>query len=418
MQDWTATDHLGEFAAVFYEQHLSHLQNVGCVRGAQYVDVLGSCLSAESIDRARSELTTWQGYAPTPLISLCGLARELEIDKLWLKDESGRFDLGSFKGLGGGYAVFRVLANSLEEIANYSVTTATELRSAKYAARLGCCTVVCASDGNHGRAVAWAARMFGSRCVVYLHAGVSQGREDALRSLGADVVRIKGNYDDSVREAVGAATRPDWYLVQDAGADMTDYSARYTMAGYTVLIAELVAQLGTSQPPTHVFVQAGVGGLAAAVAAGFHRYWADIRPRLVLVEPEAANCVFMSVKAQTPVVVRGLLDTLMAGLACGEVSLSAWPILQAAVDDVVTLPDALVQPTMRLLFNGVYGDQRIVSGESGVAGLAAVIAASQQGHVARALGLTSQSRILVCSTEGATDPGLFGALVPEAAKHV
>jgi diaminopropionate ammonia-lyase len=274
-------------------------------------------------------------------------------------------------------------------------------------------TVTCATDGNHGRAVAWGARQVGCQCVIYIHAGVSEVRAAALRQLGAEVVRVPGNYDASVRVAAERAHERGCILVADTAAHSGNSSPLYVMAGYTVLMREIGEQLAREAPPTHLFVQAGVGGLAAAVIAGACAAWGSRRPRAIVVEPESADCVFRSIVNQRATPVPGALATVMAGLACGEVSPGAWPLLQAAVDDVMTVPDELIAPTMQLLFRGVTGDRPLVIGESGVAGATAAIVARRDAQLASALALSAASRVLVFGTEGATDPVVYRQLVPD-----
>jgi diaminopropionate ammonia-lyase len=350
-----------------------------------YPGTLQPVLDASTCDAARREIQSWPGYAPTPLRNLAGLARALGVATVWLKDESGRFGLGSFKALGGAYAVAQLLAQ---------------------ADRRGSAPVfAAATDGNHGRAVSWAARQHGCRCVIYLHAGVSPGRERALADLGAEIVRVAGNYDDSFERAADDARRNDWLLVPDSSEGGHDAVARQIMAGYCVIGDEIAEIQGP--PPTHLFVQAGVGAMAAALAADSWMRWGVDRPRVIVVEPERADCISRSLIADALVAVDGDLETVMAGLSCGRVSPLAWPILRAATAAAVTLSDTAVAPTMRFLRDA----EGLTIGETGVAGVAAAIAAVRDPGLRAALGLDGGSRVLCIGTEGATDPDIFQTLI-------
>jgi len=351
---------------------------------------------------AAVEVRTWPSYRRTPLIAMRGLARAAQVGCVWLKDESKRFGLGSFKALGGSYAVTQLARRHVPQSIGAVSPTGVQ-------------TFACATDGNHGRAVAWGARRAGCHSVVYLHAGVSAGREAALRALGAQIVRVAGTYDESVRQAARDAAQHGWTLVADTANDDRDPAPRLVMAGYTIVVGEIAAQLGQHPPPTHVFVQAGVGGLAAAIVAGAYQHWPGAVPRVVIVEPLRADCVFRSLEARSRISTRCELDTVMAGLACGEVSCQAWPILQSGISDAMAIPDSCVAPAMRLLFRGAgEGDPKVMSGESGVAGIAALLATMNDPRARRQLALGSDSRVLAINTEGATDPSIFESLVPEA----
>ena len=349
---------------------------------------------------AAAEIQSWPNYTATPLLNLPGIADAARVGRVWLKDESARFGLGSFKALGGAYAVGRFAARRVQTRTSRS---GDDLQ-----------TFTCATDGNHGRAVAWAARRLGCRSVVYLHADVSVGREAALRALGAEIVRVTGTYDDSVREAASAAAANEWILVADTSDNDQDPSPALVMAGYTVLVEECVDQLKQSATPTHIFIQSGVGGLAAAVIAGVCRRWPAQTPLFVTVEPSLAPCVLRSLETARRVTVEGRLNTVMAGLACGAVSCLAWPTLEAGVSHALAIDDDIVPLTMRIMFKGVSGDPAVTCGESGVAGIAALLAVAGDEELRGSLGLSADSRVLTINTEGATDPAIFAALVPEA----
>jgi len=270
--------------------------------------------------------------------------------------------------------------------------------------------ITCATDGNHGRSVAWGSQMFGCGCVIYVHRDVSEGRKEAMEAFDATVIRINGNYDESVRQTDADAKANGRVIVSDTSYEGYMEVPKDVALGYTVMLAEIVEQLD-GEIPTHVFIQGGVGGLASAVAGYFWDLWGERRPRFVVVEPVEANCLQLSAKAGKPIVVDGDLNTLMAGLACGEVSALAWQILCNGADDFMTLSEDAIAPTMRMLAAGYKEDPAIEAGESGVPGLSAAIIAAQQEAFAGALNLNAQSHVLVLGTEGATDPELYKQLV-------
>ncbi|PWC58093.1 diaminopropionate ammonia-lyase [Azospirillum sp. TSH7] len=374
-------------------------------------------LSRAAFEEAMAEIGAWPGYAPTPLRSLPGLAREAGIDRLWYKDESARFALGSFKALGGAYAVLRLLAREVTARVPGVPVTALDLVVGRYAKVTRTLTVTTATDGNHGRSVAWGAQVFGCNCVVYVPAACTPGRRDAIRAYGARVVVVDGPYDDAVRRAAADAAEQGWFVVSD-----TSYSGymdvpRDVMQGYTMMVEEAISQLPASERPTHVFVQGGVGGLPAAVCGHLWESWGRQRPRFVVVEPHSADCLYQSALAGRPMRSEGDLDTVMAGLACGEVSLLAWAILERGADDFLTIPDEGAIAAMRKLAEGKHGGRPVVAGESGVAGLAGLLCAAAHEETRLALGLVPDARVLVFGTEGATDPEVYERIVgrtPEA----
>jgi diaminopropionate ammonia-lyase len=396
---------------------------VGFVAGPNAVSDVGYGQGPEAIlhnaglEAARREITSWPGYAPTPLVSLPGIAAAAGVEALWYKDEGARFGLGSFKALGGAYAVCCLLRREAAARAGVDEVSTADLTSGRYREIVSGITVCTATDGNHGRSVAWGAQTFGCRCVIYIHATVSEGRKQAMERFGAEVRRIEGNYDDSVHQADRDAAANGWFVVSDTSYPGYTEIPRDVMHGYMLMADETIDQLPHGQRPTHVFVQGGVGGLAAAVCARFLLDHGETRPRFVVVEPTNAACLFESAKAGRPVVVAGDLDTVMAGLAAGEVSLLAWTVLRAVVDGFMTVPDEAAEDLMRLLARGVAGDPPVVAGESAVAGLAGAIGALRTPQVAEALQLGGESRVLVFGTEGATDAEVYRRIVgrsPEA----
>jgi diaminopropionate ammonia-lyase len=361
-------------------------------------------LSDAGFQRARAEITAWDGYELTPLHDLPAFARQAGLEGILLKDEATRFGLGSFKALGGAYAVAWVLA---AELARRGV--APEARSADLArgvfrhATQGI-TVACATDGNHGRAVAWGAQRFHCNCVIFVHESVSQGRVDAIARYGAQVCRVPGTYDDAVREVARQADANGWFIVSDTSWDGYTDVPRQIMQGYR-LMADEAADQWHGDRLTHVFVQGGVGGAAAAVSVQMRARFQP-PPALIVVEPDRAACLLASAELGQPASVPGNLDTLMAGLACGEPSVLAWQELNHAAAAFMAIPDAAAVACMRLL-----AGHGIVGGESGVAGLAGCLLAAADPAAREVLGLDASSRVLAFNTEGATDPALYDRLV-------
>ncbi|MDA8109172.1 MAG: diaminopropionate ammonia-lyase [Betaproteobacteria bacterium] len=367
-------------------------------RAEPYGSARAAVLNAEGFAAARREISAWPGYAPTPLRVLPGLAARLGLERLWYKDERTRFGLKSFKALGGAYAVRCVLER------NRGVAASA-------------LTVTCATDGNHGRSVAWGAQLFGCRCVIFIHEAVSEGRRAAIARYGAKVVRVPGNYDDAVRHAAAEAARNGWFVVSDTSYEGYRDVPLDVMHGYGVMADEAAEQLGGAAP-SHVLVQAGVGALGAALCASFWLRWGAQRPRCVLVEPTRADCYYRSIAAGRPVAVHGELATVMAGLACGEVSELAWRILEHGAGAVVALDDEWALEAVRALANPAPGDSPVVAGETGAAGLAALLALAPRADLRRQLGLGADSRVLLIGSEGDTDPQIYQRIVGRSAEEV
>ena len=349
-------------------------------------------------------------YAPTPLWRLDALAGELGLGGVAFKDESFRLGLNSFKALGGVYAAAEIAAAHAAKTLGRKIDPAEQSGpEVRCAARE--LTLVGARDGNHGRAVAAGARWFGARCVVFLHEGVSQARCDWIAALDAEVRRTAGTYDHSVEAARQTALREGWILVPDTAEDAAAAIPRLIMRGYTVLIQEALDQLGRA--PSHIFVQAGVGGLAAAVAGYCASRFGDAGPRIIVVEPERANCLLQSCQAGEPIEIPQGPPTLYAMLECLRPSQPAWMVLDPYADDFMDVPDSAAAPAMRRLARPLAPDPEIVSGESGASGLAALLTACADPDARRALGLSGVSTVLLIGTEGATDPAVYRRLVGE-----
>ena len=374
-------------------------------------------LNIEALRRARSEIVSWPGYRPTKLRSLKGLAATAGISSILYKDEGARFGLGSFKALGGAYAVASYLQGAVEARTGVRPSTA-DLAAGKLRDLTSSITVTCATDGNHGRSVAWGAQNFGCRCIIYVHAAVSQGRRDAIAAYGADVTIVAGTYDDAVRQAAEDAAANGWQVVSDTSYEGYTEVPRYVMQGYGIIMDEIVDQLPKGVFPTHVFVQGGVGGLAASICSYLWERFADKSPMLFVAEPEKARCLLLSAKAGRPTSDEGPLDTIMAGLACGEVSLLAWNILDEGADGFIAIEDEAAAETMRVLAEGRFGDEPIVAGESAVAGLAAMLLLAEEPETRPPVKLDSNSVVLVIGTEGATDPTVYSEIVGRPAETV
>jgi diaminopropionate ammonia-lyase len=361
-------------------------------------------LTAGGFARAKAAITGWDGYMPTPLLDLPRLAAGAGVASVWMKDESGRFGLGSFKALGGAYAVANRLAAELARRGVAVSASSADLADGRLSDRTGTITVTCATDGNHGRSVAWGAKRFHCRCVIFVHATVSQGRIDAIASYGAEVARVAGNYDNAVREAERQAKANGWFVVSDTSYPGYTEVPRDVMQGYR-LMADEAADQWTGPPPTHVFMQAGVGGAAAAVSVQMRARFTP-PPLLVIVEPDQAACLLASARAGAPTAVAGELKTIMAGLACGEPSLLAWQELERAAAAFMSIPDAAAISALRLL-----AAEGAATGESGVAGLAAFLLAAAEHWSRHQLNLTGDARVLLFGTEGVTDPAVYAEIM-------
>lgn len=382
-----------------------------------YDDALRKILSEHAAAAARDEIARWPGYAPTPLLTLPGLASRLGVASIHYKDESGRFGLGSFKALGGAYAVYRQLAAAVRDASGQMVDAAA-LAAGTYRDISSRITVTCATDGNHGRAVAWGARTFGCRCVIFVHGTVSQGRVDAIARHGAQVIRDPGGYDDAVRRAASEAAANGWIVISDTSWEGYTDIPRDVMHGYTVMAHEAIAQLAHDPAPSHVLVQGGVGGVAAAVLARLWWQWGPQRPSLIVVEPERAACLYESARAGARVALHGDLHTVMAGLECGETSLLAFALLARGADAFMTVGDEAALAMMRTLADGTGGDPPVVAGESAVAGLAGAAALAADPELGAQVGLDGHARVLVFGTEGDTDPVLYREIVGRSAAQV
>lgn len=380
-------------------------------RDTAYGQPAVNVISRKRFEMAIADISSWPAYEPTPLHDLAGLAQKAGIASLHYKDEGRRFGLDSFKALGGAYATQRLLMNFINKNNPDLQPTINGLLNGQYHHITDGLSVACATDGNHGRSVAWGAWMFGCKCIIYIHSGVSEGRKKSIEAYGAQVHRVDGDYDHSVHLIAAHARENGWHVVSDTSYEGYLDVPRDVMQGYTVMVEEALQQYPAGVVPSHVLVQGGVGGLAGAVCGHLWETLGPARPRFIVVEPDQADCLYQSAVAGSPTPGTGNLQTIMAGLACGEVSLIAWDILSTGADDFITLGDDVVGPVMSLLAEGVRGDVSIVAGESAVAGLAALLAAGHDPALADALGLGPASRVLIIGSEGASDPVLYQQII-------
>ena len=360
----------------------------------------------ENAERVLNYHRSFPEYKETPLAVLNHLAEELGVSSIYIKDESFRFGLNAFKVLGGSYAIGNYIARKLDvDIADLPYS---ELVSPKVSEKLGQVTFVTATDGNHGRGVAWTANRLKQKSVVYMPKGTADERLRNIQALGSQASITELNYDDCVRLAKEGRDKYGWILVQDTSWDGYEEIPGWIMEGYTTMAAEASAQMKGIRP-THIFLQAGVGSMAGAVAGYFASLYPGAeRPVITIVEPDRADCIFRTAKANdgTLHVVTGHMNSMMAGLCCGETCPLAWDVLKDHADFFISMPDYVAANGMRILGNPLPGDPRVISGESGASafGFAAeVLRNPMLKDLKEAMGLDRNSRILCFSTEGATD---------------
>jgi len=348
------------------------------------IKILNS-LTIKDIDEAYSSISKWKSYSPTPLIELNKLSKELNLNKIFYKDESKRFDLKSFKALGGAYAVEKVTKG------NKNIVVAT------------------ATAGNHGRSVAWGARRLGLKCKIFISEHVSDARGQAMSDLGADVIKVQGNYEKSLVECIKQSTENNWQIVQDVAWKDYMLVPKYTMAGYTVMMKEIVDQIKNDKI-THIILQAGVGGMAGAMIAGIARYLGNI-PETIIVEPDSAACVMESIRTGKIEKIDIKRESLMGGMSCGEVSLVPWEILKNSVKYCISLPDSDIAKTMKFLGNSTFSEEQIIAGENSAPGVISLIVSCVNSKIKEKLKLSSRSNILIIGCEGDTDKEMYQKLI-------
>ena len=374
-------------------------------------------MSLENVAQARAFHRSFPQYSVTPLARLDALAEQLGLNNLFVKDESYRFGLNAFKVLGGSFAMARYIAGEMGKgisEMNYSYLTGEQFRK-----EFGQATFFTATDGNHGRGVAWAANKLGQKAVVHMPKGTTKMRYDNIAKEGAAVTIEELNYDDCVRLAAKEAEATEHgVIVQDTAWDGYEEIPSWIMQGYGTMAQETVEQLRALEVnrPTHVFIQAGVGSLAAAVVGFFVNAFPSDPPKFVIMEAEVAACLYKGAcqKDGRPATVGGDLNTIMAGLACGEPNTIGWDILRNHADAFLACPDWVSAKGMRMLAAPLKGDPAVTSGESGAVGMgvvATLMEDSAYGELRNALGLDGSSSVLLFSTEGDTDPEKYRKIV-------
>ena len=353
------------------------------------------------------------GYAPTQMVSLSGLAQALGVEGLYVKDESSRFGLNAFKSLGSSYCVASLISEKLGMPTRYESVVSAEAKE-----NIEGMTLITATDGNHGRGVAWTAKLLGLKSVVLMPKGTALERLQNIQKLGADASITDLVYDDTVKLAAKMAQENGWLLVQDTAWDGYEEIPERIMQGYLTMALEAVEAL--PKAPTHLLLQAGVGSMAAALAAFFVEYYGKDCPKIIVVEPDGANCFYETARAADgdihPFV--GNMHSIMAGLCCGVPSKSAWAIMKETTDFYVSMPDFVAADGMRILGAPLLSDKRVISGESGAStfGLVADLLRDHRHQEVKAmLGLNKDSRVLCISTEGATDRENYRRIVWDGA---
>ena len=344
-------------------------------------------LSAEDIDVAYKTVSGWDNYLSTPLISLNKLNEKLKLNKIFYKDESKRFHLKSFKALGGAYAVEKIIKGNDKNV----ISTATA--------------------GNHGRSVAWGAQKNGLECKIFISEFVSESRAKVMRNFGADVIRVKGNYEDSLNECIMQSNKNNWQIVQDVAWEDYKLVPKLTMAGYSVMMKETSEQI-KNEKISHVILQAGVGGMAAAMVAGIARYL-DYIPQIIVVEPDSAACVLESINKGKIEKISIEKESIMGGMSCGEVSLVPWEILKNSVHFCVTVSDDYISKTVKYLANKEFSNEKIIGGECSTPGIVSLAGLNNDYETRKKINLNENSNVLIFGCEGDADEELYQKLLTE-----
>ena len=347
-------------------------------------DIL-NILTEEDIDEAYKIISDWENYAPTPLLLLDKLSTELKLKRIFYKDESKRFHLKSFKALGGSYAVEKITKGNKEIV----ISTATA--------------------GNHGRSVAWGSKKLGLKCKIFISEYVSETRAKAMRDFGADVIRVKGNYEDSLNECIKQSNQNNWQIVQDVAWKNYMLVPKLTMAGYSVMMKEISEQIN-NQKVSHIILQAGVGGMAAAMVAGLARYLNHV-PQIIIVEPDSAACVLASINTGKIEKISIEKESIMGGMSCGEVSLVPWQILKKSVNYCVTVSDDYISKTIKYLANCELSYEKIIGGECSTPGIISLIGLCNDAKIRKKINLNEDSNVLLFGCEGDADEELYQKLL-------
>lgn len=390
----------------------------GKCRSEKFEKTLVKDFEMDEIKKVNKFHESFEVYNKTPLVKLDNLAKSLGVKNIFVKDESYRFGLNAFKVLGGSYAIGKLLAKKLE--VDISDVSFEYLRSKEVKDKIGQITLTTATDGNHGRGVAWAAQQLGQKAVVYMPKGSSLTRLNNIKATGAEAYITDLNYDDAVRLSLENAKKYGWEIVQDTAWEGYEEIPLWIMQGYTTMMVEAIEQLKESgtQKPTHVFIQAGVGALAGAVQGFLTAYYGEDRPITAIVEPNLADCIYRSAVNGKMTNVTGDMPTIMAGLACGEPNPIGWNILDAYTDMFVSCEDYVAAEGMRVLGNPLGNDTKVISGESGAAPagfMYCILKDEKYKEIREALRIDQNSSILVISTEGDTDPDNYRKIVWDGA---
>tara|TARA_B100002051_G_scaffold271170_1_gene305352 strand:- start:412 stop:1545 length:1134 start_codon:yes stop_codon:yes gene_type:complete len=338
---------------------------------------------------AYKTISNWKNYNVTPLLKLDKLQTNLNLNNIFYKDESKRFHLKSFKALGGAYAVEKI--SKVKK--NITISSATA--------------------GNHGRSVAWGAQRLKLRCKIFVSQFVSETRVSEIKKFGAEVIRVKGNYEDSLKECQRLSKKNNWQIIQDVSTKNYKYIPQLTMAGYSIMIKEIVNQ--TNQYITHIFLQAGVGGLAAGMVAGVAKYFKRI-PKIIVVEPDRADCVLQSIKVKKLKKIKIIKESLMGGMSCNEMSLVPWQVLKKSTNCCVSISDKNIAKTVAGLRDKKFSKTSIIGGECAAPGVIALIGICNNVKTKKFLNINKNSNILVIGCEGNADVKLYKQLLSKGRK--
>ena len=346
-------------------------------------------LPSNLLSNAHKNISTWKGYRPTPLLSLNKLNKSLKLNNIFYKDESKRFHLKSFKALGGAYAVEKISRGKK----NIIISSATA--------------------GNHGRSVAWGAKRLGIKCKIFVSQYVSNSRIKEIKKFGAEVIRVKGDYENSLNKCKKLSKKNNWKIVQDFATRDYKLVPRLTMAGYSIMIKEISKQ--TKQYITHIFLQAGVGGMAAGVVAGVAKYFQRI-PKIIIVEPDRADCVLQSIESKKLKKIKIKKESIMGGMSCNEMSYIPWQILKKTSNYCVSVSDKNVAKTIAMLKDKKLSKNAIIGGECSTPGIISLIGICNNSYIKKLTEINEKSNVLIIGCEGNADIKLYKQLLSKGRK--
>ena len=352
-------------------------------------DYILKFVSSSLLLNAYKTVSGWKNYMSTPLLSLSKLEKDLKLNNIFYKDESKRFHLKSFKALGGAYAVEKISKGKK----NITISSATA--------------------GNHGRSVAWGAKRLGLKCKIFVSQYVSNSRVHEIEKYGAEVTRVKGDYESSLNECIKLSKKNKWKIVQDVSTKKYKLVPLLTMAGYSIMIKEISKQ--TNQYITHIFLQAGVGGMAAGVVAGVAKYFKRI-PKIIIVEPDRADCVLQSIKTRKLKKIKIKKESIMGGMSCNEMSYIPWQILRKASSCCVSVSDKNVAKTLAMLKDKKFSKKSIIGGECSTPGIISLIGVCNNYKARKIIDLNEKSNVLIIGCEGNADVKLYNQLLSKGRK--